>query len=114
MPKPILIGGSSFGEMVREGALFIDKSELVATILADPNKAIVVNRPRCWGKTFNWSLMHHFLAWEVNGIPTKGLFDKLVIAKIPGDYIAKYYGGPHCQYQNFIEMRYNSPAVYLN
>ncbi len=92
MPKSIQTGGGNFSELVLGDYLFVDKSLFIQAVLNDPGKAIVITRPRRWGKSLNLSMLHHFLAPKVDGIETKGLFDKLEISKIPGDYIGKHQG----------------------
>ena len=58
----------------------MDKSLLIKEILDDQStEATVITRPRRFGKTLNLSMLHYFLAPEVNGQSTKGLFDGLKI-----------------------------------
>ncbi len=75
------IGYDDFGEIIDKKLNFIDKSLFIKAVFDDETaKAIVITRPRRFGKTFNLSLLHYFLADEVRGKPTQGLFDKLNIA----------------------------------
>jgi len=90
--KSINIGGSDFGELVRDDLLFVDKSLFIKEIINDKTKVTIITRPRRWGKTLNMSMLHYFLSAEVYGQKTAGLFDKLLIAKEPGDYIANHQG----------------------
>lgn len=63
--------------------LFVDKTLLIKEILYDSTGVIVFTRPRRFGKTFNLSMLRYFLAAEVDGKTTKGLFDNLMIAGYP-------------------------------
>src|SRR5580704_50697 len=82
------IGYDDFGEIREHQLDFIDKSLFIKDILDDVNtKAIVIIRPRRFGKTFNLSMLHHFLASEVIGKSTQGLFDALNIATCHGNYM---------------------------
>ena len=92
MTKRIQIGGDDFGELVRKGLLFVDKTLFIKEIINDENKVTIITRPRRWGKTLNLSMLHYFLSAEVYGQKTAGLFDNLLIATEPGDYIGKHQG----------------------
>lgn len=52
----------------------------------------IITRSHRWGKTLNLSMLHYFLSAEVYGQKTQGLFDKLLIAQEPGNYVAKHQG----------------------
>ena len=79
------IGYDDFGEIVEKRLNYVDKTLFIKEILDDINtKAIIITRPRRFGKTFNLSLLHYFLAANVYGRPTQGLFDKLNIATCTG------------------------------
>lgn len=92
MAKPIQIGGSDFAKIIRKGALFVDKTLFIKEIINDQSDVTLITRPRRWGKTLNLSMLHYFLSAEIDGQKTAGLFDQLLIAKEPGDYIAKHQG----------------------
>lgn len=84
------VGVDHFGELVRyresktqKSYLFVDKTLFIDKIMSDGAKIVVLTRPRRFGKTLNLSMLQHFLAKEVNGEPTQGLFDGLKISKIP-------------------------------
>ncbi|MDF3055748.1 MAG: hypothetical protein K0Q74_1655, partial [Gammaproteobacteria bacterium] len=83
-----IIGVDDFGKVVREQLDFIDKSLFIKEILDNKGtEASVILRPRRFGKTLNMSMLHHFLAPEVNGLKTKGMFDHLKIAQADHSYI---------------------------
>ncbi|MGI9214342.1 MAG: AAA family ATPase, partial [Gammaproteobacteria bacterium] len=81
------IGVANFRDLIenkdpnQEGYLYVDKTLLIKEIIYALTPAIVLTRPRRFGKTLNLSMLHHFWASEVNGRPTKGLFENLSIAK---------------------------------
>ncbi len=81
------IGVANFRDLIenkdpnQEGYLYVDKTLLIKEIIYDLTPAIILTRPRRFGKTLNLSMLHHFWASEVNGRPTKGLFENLSIAK---------------------------------
>jgi len=82
------IGYDDFGEILAHKLDFVDKTLFIKEVLDDANaKAIVITRPRRFGKTFNLSLLHYFLAQQVHGQPTQHLFTDLAIARCSGDYM---------------------------
>ena len=68
---------------------FVDKSLLIKGILDDRSTkaAVIITRPRRFGKTLNLSMLHHFLAAEVNGQSTQGLFHGLKISELGDEYM---------------------------
>ena len=88
--KMLPIGVSDFRKLVEHrntdgaGYLFVDKTLFIKEILLDGTEAIVLPRPRRFGKTLNMSMLEHFFAPTVNGKSTKGLFDNLKIAEYAG------------------------------
>lgn len=82
------LGYDNFKELIDNQLDFVDKSLFIQEILEDKaTKAAVITRPRRFGKTLNLSMLHHFLAAEVNGQSTKGLFDGLKIASLGDEYL---------------------------
>ncbi len=109
MPKALQIGGGNFAELVQGDFLFVDKTALfISAVLTDPSKAVVITRPRRWGKSLNMSMLHHFLAPEVNGVATQGMFDGLAISKISGNYIEKHQGKSPVIFLNFKDFKASS------
>ena len=89
----IPIGVDNFQELVTGGYLFCDKTAMIAEFFSKGEKVTLITRPRRWGKTLNMSMLQHFLASEVNGVNTAGLFDELAIAKVEeGKYLKIYQG----------------------
>ena len=55
--------------------------------MINATKVAVITRPRRFGKTLNLSMLHYFLAPEVNGQSTQGLFEGLKIAALGDEYM---------------------------
>jgi Predicted AAA-ATPase len=82
------IGYDDFGEIIRSQFDFVDKSLWIQEILDnDFVQVTVIPRPRRFGKTLNISMLHYFLASEVNGISTQGLFQGLKITEMGEKYL---------------------------
>ena len=87
------VGFDDFGKVRSKKLDFVDKTLLVKEILDNDNVEVsVIARPRRFGKTFNLSILHHFLAPEVNHMETKGMFDGLKIAKVDNGSYMQYQG----------------------
>lgn len=92
------VGVSNFRDLInskdpkQQGYLYVDKTNFIKEIIYDLTPVIVLTRPRRFGKTLNLSMLHHFFAHEVNGEPTKKLFNGLNIAanKACMNYQGKY------------------------
>ncbi|MBF0299475.1 MAG: AAA family ATPase [Oligoflexia bacterium] len=77
----LAIGYSDFKKIIDQKLDFVDKSLFIKEFLDNKGTEVsVITRPRRFGKTLNLSMLHCFLAAEVNGESTKGLFDNLKIA----------------------------------
>ncbi len=61
--------------------LFVDKTMFIKTLLDAGDKTTLITRPRRFGKTLTLSMVQHFLASEVNGLQTKGIFKGLKISQ---------------------------------
>src|SRR5438132_1658587 len=86
------IGTEDFGRLIHRKLDFIDKTLWIKALFDDKGSDIVVfTRPRRFGKTLNLSMLHYFLAEEVRGEKTHGLFDHLKIAEL-GDEYMQYQG----------------------
>ncbi len=83
------IGIDNFASLIQdtnpadEHYLFIDKTLMIKEFIYAGDKIALITRPRRFGKTLSLSMMQHFFAKEVEGIPTKGLFEGLAISKHP-------------------------------
>ncbi len=82
-------GIDSFAQLIRHcnpsgnGYLFVDKTTFIKAFLEATDKITLITRPRRFGKTLMLSMLEHFLAQEVNGRATKGLFDGLAVSHRP-------------------------------
>jgi len=91
----IPIGVDNFHKLITGGYLFCDKTAMIADFLSKGEDVTLITRPRRWGKTLNMSMLYHFLAPEVDGIPTAGFFDGLEIGKLEGGSYLKNHQGKH-------------------
>lgn len=86
------VGYSCFSDLIRHQLDFIDKTLFIKEIFDNTGTQVsVITRPRRFGKTLNLSMLHCFLAAEVNLKPTQGLFDGLKIAQV-GDHYMQHQG----------------------
>ena len=75
------IGYDDFGEIREKELGFVDKTLFIKAIIDNKEvKVLVFTRPRRFGKTLNLSMLHHFLAENVHGRPTRGMFEGLKIS----------------------------------
>jgi len=83
----LVIGTDNFGKVIKRKLDFVDKSLLIKDVIDDSSEVLLITRPRRFGKTLNLSMLHHFLASNVYGMETKGLFDGLKISELGEDYM---------------------------
>jgi hypothetical protein len=83
--KNIPIGVDDFAKLADKANnyLFADKSLFIRDILQDGSEAILITRPRRWGKTLNLSMLKYFFAIPAEGQSTAHLFADLKIAEHP-------------------------------
>ena len=62
----IAIGTDDFKEMLSTSDVFVDKTLFIKDIIDSREKAILITRPRRWGKTLNLDMLLKFLAIEVD------------------------------------------------
>ncbi|MEO1301266.1 MAG: AAA family ATPase, partial [Bacteroidota bacterium] len=82
--------------------VFVDKTLLIKDILSNGAEALLITRPRRWGKTLNMSMLYHFLRCEVRenatthefeqASPHQGLFDNLKIGQVHPELITRHQG----------------------
>ena len=99
--KEPAIGTGDFLELL-ESEIFVDKSLWLKDLLHDGAKALLITRPRRWGKTLNMSMLYHFLRCEVKQDPATGelqtvhphigLFDSLKIGQQYPELVANTQG----------------------
>ncbi|MEO1219250.1 MAG: AAA family ATPase, partial [Bacteroidota bacterium] len=95
------IGTGDFTELIA-GGIFVDKTLLIKDMLTDRTKALLITRPRRWGKTLNMNMIYHFLRCEVRKnvttneletiSPHPGLFDNLNIGQAYPELIDNHQG----------------------
>jgi len=73
-------GTSDFAKLQETpGSYYVDKSLLVREIFSETDEAILISRPRRFGKTLNMSMLHHFLSNK----NSRSWFEKLKINNHP-------------------------------
>ena len=76
--QKIPIGISDFKEIIEENFYYIDKTKLIAEVIDNGAKVILLPRPRRFGKTLNLSMLNYFFDKSENN---KKLFKSLNIAQ---------------------------------
>ena len=99
--KEPAIGTGDFLKLL-ESEIFVDKSLWLKDLLQDGAEALLITRPRRWGKTLNMSMLYHFLRCEVKQDPATGalqtvhphigLFDSLQIGQQHPELVANNQG----------------------
>lgn len=90
--QKIEITHANFSNMVQKNCLLVDKTPFIKLFLDGPEISLIT-RPRRFGKTMNLSMLQHFLADEVNGSKTAGLFDQFLITKEDnGEFLRRHQG----------------------
>ena len=84
-PRPP-IGLSDFPTLIREKYDYVDKSPLIQAVLDNPAKALLLPRPRRFGKTLNLSMLRTF--FERERPENAALFQGLAIEKAGAEYTA--------------------------
>jgi hypothetical protein len=76
------VGYDNFGDIIEKKLDLVDKSLFIQEVMNGQSiQAAVIVRPRRFGKTLNLSMLHHFLAAEIDGRPTRDLFEGLKITQ---------------------------------
>lgn len=109
------IGYSDFSEIIRHKLDFVDKTLFIKEVFDNVNTQVtVITRPRRFGKTLNLSMLRYFLAPEVYGQSTQGLFKGLKIAQL-GDQYMQYQGQYPVIFVTFKDMKGSDyPTVYAS
>jgi hypothetical protein len=82
------IGYDDFGKIREKQLGFVDKTLFIKDVIDNKEvEVLVFTRPRRFGKTLNLSMLHHFLAENVRGRPTQGMFDGLKISAFREEYL---------------------------
>ncbi|MEE3420325.1 MAG: AAA family ATPase [Lachnospiraceae bacterium] len=77
MVKRLPIGMDDFGDVIRDGCYYVDKTMLIRHVIERAGQVKLYTRPRRFGKTLNMSMLLHFL--EIGQDST--LFANLEIAR---------------------------------
>jgi hypothetical protein len=64
--QQILIGSDNFKKMITNSDVFVDKSIFIKEIIDSKEDAILITKPRRWGKTSNLDMLKTFFAIEVD------------------------------------------------
>jgi Predicted AAA-ATPase/PD-(D/E)XK nuclease superfamily len=80
MPLPIALGQSHFPSLREQGALYVDRSELVGAVLREGAQVQLYLRPRRFGKTLGLSLLQ---TWLEQGADRSHLFADLQVWQDP-------------------------------
>lgn len=106
-------GYDNFGIFIEKKFDFVDKTLFIKEILDDEStQAIVLTRPRRFGKTSALSMLQYFLAAEVLGISTKGMFANLKIATL-GDAYMQHQGKYPVIFVSLKDIKASSMALAL-
>lgn len=57
---------SDFKTLVQSGDTYVDKTLLIKAIIENNDEALLITRPRRWGKTLNMSMLKYFFMPEMN------------------------------------------------
>ncbi|MEL6413296.1 MAG: AAA family ATPase, partial [Bacteroidota bacterium] len=60
----IYIGTDDFADLLLNSNVFVDKSLFIKEFLLNSGKAILITRPRRWGKSLNMNMLGRFLSIE--------------------------------------------------
>ena len=62
----IYTGTDDFADLLLNSSVFVDKSLFIKEFLLNSGKAILITRPRRWGKSLNMNMLGRFLSIEVD------------------------------------------------
>ncbi|MEL6152600.1 MAG: AAA family ATPase, partial [Bacteroidota bacterium] len=62
----ICTGTDDFADLLLNSSIFVDKSLFIKEFLLNSGKAILITRPRRWGKSLNMDMLGRFLSIEVD------------------------------------------------
>jgi Predicted AAA-ATPase len=95
------IGYSDFKKIIDDGFDFVDKSLLIKEVINDA-EAILISRPRRFGKTLNMSMLRYFFGLHTN--TTNNLFTNLKIDS-EKDLLSKHQNQYPIIYLNFKDVK---------
>jgi len=62
--QQIMTGSNNFKKVISESDVFVDKSLFIKEIIDSGDEAILITRPRRWGKSLNLDMLKTFFAVE--------------------------------------------------
>ncbi len=62
MARTIGIGHQDFGQLIRSGCFYIDKTLFIKEWWENNDIVTLITRPRRFGKTLNMSMVEHFFS----------------------------------------------------
>ncbi|OFI07072.1 putative AAA-ATPase [Clostridium acetireducens DSM 10703] len=104
MIKKIPVGISDFKELIQDNYYFVDKTLFIKDIIEDGAKAILLPRPRRFGKTLNMSMLKYF--FEKTQEDNSVLFQNLEICNYKD--IMNYQGKYPVIYISFKDIKYSN------
>ena len=95
MQTKLPMGIENFREIRTGGFYYVDKTELIKTLLENPGKVNLFTRPRRFGKTLNMSMLKYFFEAGSDVMPFDNgtLFEELEISKekeLREEYMGKF------------------------
>ena len=85
--KGIGIGRSDFKSVILNDLYYVDKTMFIKDIIDDESQAILITRPRRFGKTLNMSTLNYF--FNIDKKDTQKLFNGLKIMEQGETYTSK-------------------------
>lgn len=67
MARTVGIGHQDFGQLIRSGCFYIDKTLFIKEWWENNDIVTLITRPRRFGKTLNMSMVEHFFSVEYSG-----------------------------------------------
>ena len=102
MLNSVGLGESNFKSLIKKQLFYIDKTMYIKEIIDDPNKVVLVTRPRRFGKTLNMSMLKYF--FDIDEKKNKDIFNGLKIMNQGEKYLAKQNAYP-CIYLSLANVR---------
>ena len=108
--KKILIGKQDFKELIVGNYYYVDKTLFVKDVIDDTSGAILITRPRRFGKTLNMSMLDYF--FNIDKKDSKELFKGLKIMEEGEEYTSKLGYYP-CIFVTFADVKADSYEAML-
>jgi len=86
------IGLSDFDALITGNYLHVDKTLMIKDVINDGCNAIVITRPRRFGKTINMSMLKYFFAIPADGQSKRHLFTNTLLEQQHPELIEQYQG----------------------